>query len=615
MNRATIRRAVRTLSLLGLMGLVAATSVVAQADSFRTLQPGRPTIGRLESGDDTLDSGEYIDFYDLEIDGPGTLAVTVRSEEFDTYLGVFDRARIDEENDDADGMGTNSRIMLELDSGRDLTIAVTSYAPEEVGEYEVLVEFAPRTEDDEESDSTALVLPEVTGTLSIGDRTLSAGEYYDLYYFVGQRNQSVRIDLESEEFDTYLILGPPESAQIDVDDSRGTTNSYLEMLLPEDGLYTVSVTSYAPAETGSYQLRFSSATSGPRQYIGQLSDSDPTLEKGEHFRPYTFVANAGERVVVDLESESFDPYLVIESPSGSWDLQNDDRAEDDFNSRIDTVLEESGLYTVYATSYSGGETGSFRLSIQTEEAGVVVQELATERYVGLFVGISDYPGDDDDLPFCRADAENLSELFITAGLMESWDQMVITDSEATVGGVRAAIMALSATMGENDTLVLFYSGHGETKPSEVERDETDEYLSLYDGALSDDDLAELLSATPGRVQLVFDACYSAGFAKDVLNRAGWFGIFSSEEDVPSYVAEQFEAGGYLSYFFQRAVEGQADGVLDDESDTYISMGELERYLLASWYSDEGPDPASHQHLEFERNGVSLEELLFRAAER
>ncbi len=613
MKRATTVPAFRIVGLISLMSLAAAELVVAQSNAWPELQPGRPTTGRLDSGDDTLDSGEYIDFYNLVIDRPGALVVTLRSDEFDTYLGVFDRKGVEEENDDGPGIGTNSRVSIELERSGDITVAVTSYAAEEVGAYEVLVEFAPREEDADGPDATVLAYPEMTGTLSLGDSTLDAGEYYDLYYFLGRRNQSVSIELESEEVDTYLILGPPESEQIDVDDSRGTTNSYLEMLLPDDGLYTVLVTSYAPAESGSYRLGFSSATSGPRQYIGQLSNSDPTLEKGEHFRPYTFVANAGERVIVDLESESFDPFLVVESPSGSWDLQNDDRADGDFNSRIDAVLEESGLYTVYVTSFSGGETGSFRLSIQTEEAGAIVQELATDRYVGLFVGISDYPGETDDLPFCRSDAENLSSLFVGAGLMETRNQVIITDSRATVKNVRNAITDLAQTMGPRDTFVFFYSGHGETKSSDVERDGTDEHLSLYDGSLSDDDLSELLSDVPGRVLLVFDACYSAGFAKDVLTRAGWFGIFSSEEDVPSYVAAQFEAGGYLSYFFQQGVGGRADGVVDDDPDTYVSMGELERYLFTSWYSDEGPDPASHQHLKFERNGVSVEELLFRAA--
>lgn len=597
--------------LVVLSVLVVAVSAAAAA-AEGVLEPGEVLRGRLSADDPSIESGEYYDLYELEVEGEARVRIELRSEDFDTYLGAFDRAGIDVENDDADG--TNSELDFTTEGPTRVSVVVTSYAPGETGDYELLATLSYTDADAEDEEEVVLLAePELAGRLEPGDRTLASGEYVDILHFTGARNQSVSISLESDDFDTYLILDPPESDQVDVDDSRGSTNSHLDLLLPESGIYRVLVTSYAVGERGDYRLRWAVGNSGPRQYVGLLSDADPTLDAGEYYREYTFSANAGERVVLDLVSEDFDGYLVLASPTRKSMIHNDDRDPDDLNPRIETVLEESGLYTVFVTTYGPGETGSFRLSIETE--GILGLAPGMEQagtYYGLFVGISDYPGATNDLPYCRDDALKLADVFVTGGIIEPENRRSLTDAEATRERLIGELGSLTRRMGPEDTLVLFYSGHGVVKPSETERDGSDEYLSLYDGDLGDDELADLLSETEGRVLLVFDACYSAGFGKDVLTREGWFGVFSSEEDVPSFVAERFQAGGYLSFFFQRSVEGEADGTVTDRRDGYISMGELQRYLFESWYSDEGPDSATNQHLRFERNGVSIEELLFRS---
>ena len=52
------------------------------------------------------------------------------------------------------------------------------------------------------------------------------------------------------------------------------------------------------------------------------------------------------------------------------------------------------------------------------------------------------------------------------------------------------------------------------------------------------------------------------------------GLFSSEEDVTSQVAAKFRAGGYLSVFFEEALEGYADF---DENGELTAL-ELSEYL-------------------------------------
>ncbi len=58
----------------------------------------------------------------------------------------------------------------------------------------------------------------------------------------------------------------------------------------------------------------------------------------------------------------------------------------------------------------------------------------------------------------------------------------------------------------------------------------------------------------GRVLLVFDSCFSGGFGKDVIAAPGRMGLFSSEEDVTSMVADKFRQSRWLlAVFFEDAV--------------------------------------------------------------
>ena len=105
-----------------------------------------------------------------------------------------------------------------------------------------------------------------TGTLGADNNTLAGGEYYSEYTFQGRVGEQVTIELESDEFDTFLVLegpaddcidrdsdGPVQFENDDADDE--TTNSRIDTRLNQDGEWTVLVTSYAPLDTGDYTLR------------------------------------------------------------------------------------------------------------------------------------------------------------------------------------------------------------------------------------------------------------------------------------------------------------------------------------------------------------------------
>lgn len=93
------------------------------------------------------------------------------------------------------------------------------------------------------------------GTLGPGDSTLRSGEYADHHTFHWTAGQRMRVDLYSDDFDSYLIVRAPSGAQQDNDDAAaGSTHAGLDVTVNETGTWTVIATSYRQGETGAYQL-------------------------------------------------------------------------------------------------------------------------------------------------------------------------------------------------------------------------------------------------------------------------------------------------------------------------------------------------------------------------
>ncbi len=95
-----------------------------------------------------------------------------------------------------------------------------------------------------------------TGSLRRGDATLSSGEYMDTYTFTWTAGSTIRVELDSADFDTYVIVKAPSGQQWDNDDRpSGGLNAGITVQLTETGAWQVVATSYAASQTGDYTLR------------------------------------------------------------------------------------------------------------------------------------------------------------------------------------------------------------------------------------------------------------------------------------------------------------------------------------------------------------------------
>jgi len=100
------------------------------------------------------------------------------------------------------------------------------------------------------------VLLQESGVLEPGDEVLeSDNSLYDIYDFDGASGQTITIDLESSEFDTYLaIISPSGELLAENDDTDGSTNSSISITLSETGTFTIVVNGYDSTSQGEYLL-------------------------------------------------------------------------------------------------------------------------------------------------------------------------------------------------------------------------------------------------------------------------------------------------------------------------------------------------------------------------
>ncbi|MEM6716933.1 MAG: tetratricopeptide repeat protein, partial [Cyanobacteria bacterium P01_C01_bin.147] len=130
----------------------------------------------------------------------------------------------------------------------------------------------------------------------------------------------------------------------------------------------------------------------PTTIMGQLDENSEILYESSRFNTYTFdgpvdiidyfnihtfEGNAGESIIIELTSEAFDTYLILQGPSGQSLAQGGDY--DGLGARIVITLPTTGMYQILAKSYDAGETGRYTLTWQPTTADYVARTTAPHQ--------------------------------------------------------------------------------------------------------------------------------------------------------------------------------------------------------------------------------------------
>ena len=95
---------------------------------------------------------------------------------------------------------------------------------------------------------------------------------------------------------------------------------------------------------------------------GRLDAEDETLGSGEFIDIYTLEGCTGDKVVIELRSEEFDPYLIVRPPSDEQ-LYNDDHEGDPTRSLLALKLDQTAPYGIGITSSRSGATGVYTFGL------------------------------------------------------------------------------------------------------------------------------------------------------------------------------------------------------------------------------------------------------------
>jgi len=339
------------------------------------------SVGQIVTGTLTTSSGRsagcggcFTDLYRFSITTERNLEIALRSDEFDAFLRVLDADGFTlTSNDDEDDNSTNSRIARILPPGT-YFIEATTYEPGEIGAYTLsLLELVP-----------PVVTPINIGQTLNGNLNTSSGRssgcggcFTDLYEFTIANSENLRITMASTEFDTYLrVLDAGGNTVFTDDDGGGGTDSQIAQLF-SPGTYRVEATSYEGGESGAYEIEFLSANvevvgtiQVGQTVTGNLSAaSERSVGCSGCFADYyRFTTSSAQTLVIALTSADFNAYLRV-LDENQQTLAPDDDSGGGTDSRIVWSF-TPGTYLLEATTYDGGESGGYSLSLGVTAAPV-----------------------------------------------------------------------------------------------------------------------------------------------------------------------------------------------------------------------------------------------------
>jgi hypothetical protein len=345
------------------------------APEARSIAIGEEISGRLDEDSPKSDSGAPADLYRFTGRAGQRVAISLKADDFDSYLELFDANHTSLATDDDSGGELNARLTFVLSEDADYLIEARGFS-DATGRYDLkLEEVAPPPP------PTAISFEQtVQGELKEGGATDDEGRLFDGYAFSGTEGQRVQAILRSGDFDALLQIGASgeefEALASDDDGLRQGTDARLTFTLPEDGDYILRALPYSSSGKGLYSLEFADRgpEPGPGSLLvgstarGTLSEADAMNDEGVSFDAYTFKAKADEKLRFTMISAAFDAFVEVgEDKDGDFrSLAEDDDSLSDTHARLDWTAPRDGTYVVRARSFAAASAGDYVLTVERQ---------------------------------------------------------------------------------------------------------------------------------------------------------------------------------------------------------------------------------------------------------
>ena len=301
----------------------------------------------------------------------------MNSEEFDTYLELFDANRVSLVEDDDGGVeGTNSRLTITLPRDGAYFLEARAFSSS-VGRYSLSVA-------EMEPEKPPEILPfgaTIQGEINEADPTDGEERGFYAFSFRGTAGQRVQAIMRSGDFDTYLQIGRAGSsfeALVSDDDGLGEgTDSRLSYTLPEDGDYILRALPWVSEGEGLYSLQL--IDKGPQPLPGSilvgatgrgiLTETDATAPDNSFYDAYRVTLKEDEKLLITMVSNEVDSFLIVgrEQADGSFEvLGSDDDSLSDTHAKLEWTAPTDGVYEVRAGTFQQGQTGAYALNVEKQ---------------------------------------------------------------------------------------------------------------------------------------------------------------------------------------------------------------------------------------------------------
>ena len=247
--------------------------------------------------------------------------------------------------------------------------------------------------------------------------------------------------------------------------------------------------------------------------------------------------------------------------------------------------------TIVATDVNGQETRQmFR----------IFRKIPPQQREGdvwaVIIGIGQYQDRRLNLRFTENDAQGLYDVLTNpdVGGFPKDHVKLLLNEYATAKNIKSAIGTwLTRQAGPNDTVIIYYAGHGAPEGQETYWVTYDADINdLYSSALNNNDVSDMLSRIKAKRLLTFlDACYSAATVNrtnstrgtpieipwDKFTGAGRVTIAASNGKQQSLEDEQLKHGVF-TYRLIEGLQGKADGQGGQARDGVVDLDEMWNYV-------------------------------------
>ncbi len=181
---------------------------------------------------------------------------------------------------------------------------------------------------------------------------------------------------------------------------------------------------------------------------------------------------------------------------------------------------------------------------------------ASAKVYLVSVGISDYPGRENDLALPANDAKLVTQIYLRNSRNTEYIQLL--NSQATVENILNAMRSLYARAGENDIVVFFFSGHGYPGG-----------FCAYDHSpngrcLSYEKIRKAIAPSRAKSKMIFaDACFAGKITtpqreEHANAKANVMLFLAARSNEYSYELGRTMSNGIFTTYLTRVLVGEAD---------------------------------------------------------